>query len=64
MTQCHKLFYTINGNLYRLWGVKTNVVFQILNACVLSILDYSSLIILLIKEYQRKDLRTMYNKFI
>lgn len=61
---CNKIYYTIQGNLCSLWGIKANVGYQILDACILSIIDYSSIVFPLMGAGAREDLRKYYNKII
>ena len=40
VNKCDKIYWTIQSNLSALWGIKTNIAWQIPDACALSIIDY------------------------
>ena len=44
LKQCQKSFYSIQVNLGKVWRISTSIAWRLLDACVLSILDYSAII--------------------
>ena len=64
LKKCQVVYHTINSNLNQLWNIHANIAWQILEACVLSILDYSALILSIMKEKDKKQLRLFYNQVL
>ena len=58
------IYYIINRNLRKLWHIKADVVWTIVNTCVFSIFDYSAVLYDLMKKGIQKELQTVYNRII
>ena len=63
-TKCLRTFYTIQRQLKKLWIIKANIAWMILETCILSVIDASSIIWFLTKSPSRKKLTSVYQTVI
>ena len=62
--KCYGIFHKIKRNLKRLWNINADIVWTILDMCILSILDYSAIIYPLMKKGTQKILQKVYKRII
>ena len=61
INQINRSFYSINKRLQHLWRIKAVIAWRILDACVLSIFDYTSIFMCLMDGATRQLLQVKYN---
>ena len=64
LAKCNRVFHTIQHNLRDLWRIKGNIAWNILESCVLSLIDYSAVFMVGLHRTTWKPLETFYNKVI
>ena len=64
LAKCNRVFYTIQHNLRGLWSIKGCIAWNILEACVLSLIDYSAVFMVGLPRSTWDALRVFYNKII
>ena len=63
-TKVLRTFYSINGQLRQLWRVKADIVWILLETCVLTIFDYSSIIWPLMRKKCQDTWVTTYHRIL
>ena len=59
-----RLYYTINRNLRKLWSIKAEIVWTIMDTCLFSIFDYSAVVYPMMKKGVQGILVVAYNRLI
>ena len=62
MEKINKTYYSIIGNLKMIMNIKAEIAWRIFQSCIISIFDYSAIIMPLIMEKYKKDMRKLYYK--
>ena len=64
ITKINKTHYIINRNLRDIWNIETSIVYNIIEACILSIIDYSAVLSVMWKKKDIDELEKYYKNMI
>ena len=64
LEKCNKIYWTIQSNLSMIWSIKSVIAWQIFDTCILSILDYSFVIMPLMQQQDRTKLDAFFRRMI
>ena len=64
MDKIERRYYSMARNLRTLWHIQGDIVWHIIDACILSLFDYSALIWLMLTKTQQEVLTRLYNRMI
>ena len=62
--KCLKAYYTIHRHLRRLWSIPGDIAWRLFNTCVLSIMDYSSIIWGHLWNIHKDKLKTIHTRIL